>query len=96
MANPDEVAVSGEVNGDGSFTARQRVKNRPSRISSKNQITIPVRVLAEAGLEAGDLIRVQASGPGTIILQRDHDPVADYAGSLDGVYEADELSKLRG
>jgi bifunctional DNA-binding transcriptional regulator/antitoxin component of YhaV-PrlF toxin-antitoxin module len=33
-----------------------------SKLSSKNQVTIPVRVLREAGLAAGDEVIVRASG----------------------------------
>jgi bifunctional DNA-binding transcriptional regulator/antitoxin component of YhaV-PrlF toxin-antitoxin module len=37
-----------------------------TRISSKNQVTLPVAVLEAAGLHAGDEVVVRPKGPGTI------------------------------
>lgn len=66
-----------------------------TRISSKNQITIPADALRSAGLEIGDRVVAHADGPGRVILEREHDVVAQYAGALTGVYRAGELDDLR-
>lgn len=66
-----------------------------STISSKNQITIPVDALRTAGLEAGDRVVAHADGAGRVILEREQDVVAEYAGSLTGVYLPGELDDLR-
>lgn len=68
-----------------------------SKLSRKNQVTIPVHVLREAGLAPGDEIVVRASGKGRIELERAGDLVARYAGSLPaGTYPAGHIDELRG
>ena len=67
-----------------------------SRVSSKHQVTIPVRVLREAGLAAGDDVVIRASGHGRIELERADDLISRYAGSLPpGTYPAGHLDALR-
>ena len=51
-----------------------------STISRKNQVTLPVDVLREAGLEPGDDVRVAAIGPGRLELVRAEELVAEFAG----------------
>lgn len=52
------------------------------RLSSKNQITVPVDVLRAAGLRAGDEVVVRAAGDGRVELERVADLVSRYAGAL--------------
>ena len=66
-----------------------------TRVSRKHQATIPVEALHKAGLRAGDELRVDAAGPGRIVLVRADDPIARYAGCLAGVYPAGYLPELR-
>ncbi len=66
-----------------------------TRVSSKHQVTIPVRALRAAGLEVGERLRARADGPGRVVLERSEDVLATYAGALTGVYEPDELERLR-
>ena len=80
------------------LTRMSKVKERrrgTSRISSKNQITIPSDALRSAGLEAGDRVVAHADGAGRVILEREHDVVAEFAGALTGIYHATELDDLR-
>ncbi len=74
------------------------VKNRrrgASRISSKHQITIPVDALRAAGLEIGERVIVHADGPGRVVLEREHDVLAEFAGAMTGAYARNELGQLR-
>lgn len=77
------------------------VKDRPgrqtgrSRISTKNQITIPVGALRAAGLKPGDRIRVETRGPGELVLRRDPDVLTSFAGSLPGLFAPGYLDDLR-
>jgi bifunctional DNA-binding transcriptional regulator/antitoxin component of YhaV-PrlF toxin-antitoxin module len=67
-----------------------------TRISAKHQATIPVHALREAGLTAGDEVRVVAAGRGRLLLERDVNVVERHAGTLRGVWEHGELDDLRG
>jgi len=66
-----------------------------SKISSKNQITIPAEALRNAGLEVGDRVVAHADGAGRVILEREHDVIGEFAGSLTGTFEPHELDDLR-
>ena len=67
-----------------------------SIISRKNQVTIPADALREAGLEPGDDVRVQVTGPGRLELVRADDLIAEFAGVFDDtVYPAGYLEELR-
>ena len=66
-----------------------------SRISPKNQITIPAKVLRDAGLAPGDELEVRAAGDGRLEAERRDDLVARFAGKLSGVYPAGYLDGLR-
>ena len=82
----------------GTFTSVSTVKGRrrgTSRISSKHQITIPAEALRRAGLAAGDRLVAHVDGAGRVILERDHDVIDEYAGALTGVYDSDEIDRLR-
>lgn len=68
-----------------------------SKVSSKNQVTIPVAVLREAGLAAGDDVIIRAAGNGCIEVERTDDLVTRFAGSLPaGTYPPGHLDELRG
>ncbi len=77
---------------------RQKVKQTPvrgrTRISSKNQVTLPVAALTKARLQAGDRLLVEVEGDGKIILVRDHDPLDDFVGAIPGL-TATDLKRLR-
>jgi len=53
-----------------------------TRISSKNQVTLPVDALRKANLRPGAELRVEADGIGRLVLTREDDPVRRYAGSV--------------
>lgn len=78
------------------FMANVKVRRRgASRISAKNQITIPLEALRASGLRAGERVVARTAGPGRILLERDADIVAEFRGALTDAYEADELDRLR-
>ena len=67
-----------------------------SRVSRKNQITIPADVMRQAGLEPGDDVRVSSAGPGRIELVRTADLIDAFAGSLNSsTYPPGYLDDLR-
>lgn len=58
---------------------------RHTKISSKNQVTLPVAVLNAANLQAGDLIEVKAMEEGLIQLTRVRDPWWEAFEELRGI-----------
>ena len=64
------------------------------RISGKNQITIPVAVLEEAGLHSGDRVVVEAIDQGELRIRRGAVDFDHAFGALTGVYPAGYLERL--
>lgn len=65
------------------------------KLSSKNQITIPVTVLRDAGLAPGDPVSVRAVGTGRVEIERLVDVIERYAGSFEAGYPPGYLDALR-
>ena len=65
------------------------------KLSGKNQVTIPVDVLREAGIEPGEEVVVRATGRGRVEVVRTADRWARWAGSMPGVWPAGALDELR-
>lgn len=76
-------------------TVKKSRRRGYTRISRKNQASIPADALRRAGLRAGDELRVEAVGPGRIVLTREDDPIARFAGCLPDVYPPGFLDRLR-
>lgn len=68
---------------------------RGSRISSKNQVTLPVAVLAKAGIRAGDEVSVTSDALGRIVLERRLNPWEKWAGAFPGAFPPGFLEELR-
>ena len=66
-----------------------------TRISRKNQVTIPIDALAIAGVGPGDTLMVEARPTGEIVLRREEDPLERYIGAFNGVYPPGYLDELR-
>ena len=65
-------------------------------ISRKNQVTVPVEVLRDAGLQPGDDVRISALGPGRVELVRVGELVDELAGVFDAsTYPEGYLDELR-
>jgi len=52
-------------------------------VSSKHQVTLPVRELRSAGFKPGDSVRVEAEGSGRIVLTKVDELLDRYSGSID-------------
>lgn len=83
------------------YSVERRDQPGMSTISSKNQITLPVHLLRELGLGAGDRLAVSREGNRLVLRARPRDWVKYHGGSLAGRYGkdasdvADYLSGLR-
>jgi|ERR671918_3072863 bifunctional DNA-binding transcriptional regulator/antitoxin component of YhaV-PrlF toxin-antitoxin module len=60
-----------------------RSRRRTTKVSRKHQVTLPVAELRAAGLNPGDVVRVEALGAGRVILTRVDELIERYAGALD-------------
>ena len=65
-----------------------------ARISTKNQVTIPVAALEEAGLRAGDSVVVEALEEGELRIRRGELNFERAFGALTGTYPAGYLERL--
>lgn len=65
-----------------------------ARISSKNQVTIPVTALQEAKMHAGDEVSVEVLGDGELRVRRGAPTLEQAFGALTGVYPAGYLAQL--
>lgn len=65
------------------------------KISTKNQVTLPVDALREAGLREGDEVTVAAEGPDAIVVRRARRSPEYAFGVFDGLYEPGYLDDLR-
>jgi len=74
--------------------ATRRRQRGTTRISAKNQVTLPVEALRKAGLRPGTVLRVDVDRGGRLVLARHEDPVLRYAGILR--YPKGYLGELRG
>jgi AbrB family looped-hinge helix DNA binding protein len=65
-----------------------------ARISTKNQVTIPVAVLDEVGLRAGERVPVEPAGDGELRIRPTTATFEDAFGTLTGTYPAGYLQQL--
>jgi bifunctional DNA-binding transcriptional regulator/antitoxin component of YhaV-PrlF toxin-antitoxin module len=59
----------------------KKVKSKTT-VSSKHQVTIPVDAFRSAGLEPGDVLKVEAEGAGRVVLTRLDELLDQYSGCL--------------
>ena len=76
----------------------KRIKDRRrgfTRVSGRHQVTLPVDAMTAAGLREGDRLLASSPGPGKVLLEREEDALDRLAGDLTGLYERDDLDRLR-
>jgi len=66
-----------------------------AKVSSKNQITLPVEAMRAAGLRPGEEVTVRPIGDGELIIAARGSRVRRHAGVAAGIYEQGELDRLR-
>lgn len=62
-----------------------------TRLSAKNQITIPVEIMRKAGFKVGETINCTVSDDGKVILTRPENPMLQFAGIATGLYDGFDL-----
>lgn len=68
-----------------------------TRLSSKNQVTLPVDAVRKAGLKPGDELNVAIDEEGRILLTsaKTESVIEEISGCLTGVYGPNYLEQLR-
>ena len=74
---------------------KQRRRKGFTRVSRKNQVTIPIDALAITGIGPGDVLAVEAKSTGEIVLRREEDPLDRHLGSMTGMFPPGYLRGLR-
>jgi AbrB family looped-hinge helix DNA binding protein len=64
------------------------------KISTKNQVTLPVAALEEAGLRAGDEVVIEAMAEGELCVRRSAVSFDSAFGALTGTYHPGYLEQL--
>jgi bifunctional DNA-binding transcriptional regulator/antitoxin component of YhaV-PrlF toxin-antitoxin module len=72
-----------------------RKKRRITKLSSKNQVTLPVAALRAAHVEPGDEFHVEVDGEGRLLLIRQTDPLDEVIGAFPGLSAAADLEGER-
>ena len=77
--------------------AQRAGRTSTSRLSSKNQLTVPVDILRKVGLEAGDEVEFAVNDAGFIQIQvmADAHPVLNLVGAFPGVFDEFDQEKER-
>ncbi len=75
--------------------AQRAGRTMTTRVSAKNQITIPVDILRKAGFKVGDSINCAVMANGTIALSRQQKPILSLAGIGTGLYDNFDLEVER-
>lgn len=65
------------------------------KISSKNQVTLPVEALRQAGLRSGDEVVIETDGPDRVVVRRVARDPRTALGVFDGLYPPGYLDDLR-
>lgn len=71
-----------------------RYSKAMSRISTKNQVTIPVAVLEEVGLRPGERVTIEGVGDGELRVRRSALSFEGAFGVLTGMYPPGYLDRI--
>ena len=66
-----------------------------TRLSAKNQITLPVDIIRKAGFKVGDAINCTINKEGKIELSPPENPIMSLIGAGDGIFDNFDLEAER-
>ena len=97
MATKVKVKKQGVKKSTPTAAAQRRGRTSTSRISSKNQLTVPVDILRKAGLSEGDDVRFMYLEDGSISVVKaaNSNEIMQFAGALTGLYDGFDLNEER-
>jgi bifunctional DNA-binding transcriptional regulator/antitoxin component of YhaV-PrlF toxin-antitoxin module len=97
MATKVKAKKQGNKKSMPTAAAQRRGRTSTSRISSKNQLTLPVDILRKAGLSGGDNVRFMYLEDGSISIVKaaNSNEIMQFAGALTGLYDGFDLNEER-
>ena len=97
MATKVKAKKQGNKKSMPTAAAQRRGRTSTSRISSKNQLTLPVDILRKAGLSEGDNVRFMYLEDGSISIVKatNSNEIMQFAGALTGLYDGFDLNDER-
>ena len=66
-----------------------------TRLSSKNQVTLPVEIIRKAGFKVGDTLNCAVNKEGKIELSPPENPIMSLIGAGKGIFDDFDLEKER-
>jgi bifunctional DNA-binding transcriptional regulator/antitoxin component of YhaV-PrlF toxin-antitoxin module len=76
-------------------TATRRGRTSTSAVSSKNQVTIPIEVMRQAGICVGDLLQFTCTENGEILISQSRPKILNLLGFAEGLYRNYDLAAER-
>jgi bifunctional DNA-binding transcriptional regulator/antitoxin component of YhaV-PrlF toxin-antitoxin module len=97
MVTKVKVKKQGGGKSKPATVSQRRGRTSTSRISSKNQLTVPVDILRKAGLSEGDDVRFMYLEDGSISVVKaaNSNEIMQFAGALTGLYDGFDLNEER-
>jgi bifunctional DNA-binding transcriptional regulator/antitoxin component of YhaV-PrlF toxin-antitoxin module len=77
------------------FKRTRKGRTLSSRVSSKNQVTIPVEILRQAGIAPNELVNFKFNKSGEIVIAKADSAIESLFGALSGTYVDFDLRKER-
>lgn len=83
--------------GNVKVPAQRAGRTSTSRLSSKNQLTVPVDILRKVGLEAGDEVEFTVNGAGCIEISKTvhNEKLFELIGKYTDLYRGFDIAKER-
>ena len=73
----------------------RRGRTTTTRLSSKNQVTLPVEIIRKAGFKVGQSINCRVTEDGKIELSPPENPIMSLIGAGKGIFDDFDLDKER-
>ena len=78
-----------------SIPRTRKGRTTTTRLSAKNQITLPVEIIRKAGFRVGDTINCTVTAEGRIELSPAENPIMSLVGAGRGIFDDFDLDKER-
>ena len=74
--------------------ATRKGRIRSSRLSAKNQVTVPIEISRAVGFEVGDRLHFKIED-GRVVIEKDKPKILELVGLCNGLYRTFDLAEER-